>query len=143
MKLGVEPANLCELPYGVDWASVVPVDQADRVVVDGEDVPRAEIAMANDRMTSREAPGKPRRPDGIGTRLEGGRCFVQSAQELTNDEGGLGCPRSRLWTFAFEEREPFSTIWRKATIDRSRSGVEALGMHMIEQPDDRGALRSG
>ena len=58
-EMGVEPAELGELDQGIDRAGLFPIDEADRLAVAGDDVPVAQVAMADEARAGAEVAAEP------------------------------------------------------------------------------------
>src|SRR6266536_2066468 len=106
------------------WAGELPVDERDRRPVAGDDVPRRDVAVADDAGGPAELAAVPREPDRVRCWLVGGRGLVEIAEELSDGSGTVEAPWPWLGEFPVDVGQRFATIWVKAGADQSRCRVE-------------------
>lgn len=103
MELHVQPGDLGQLPCGVHGARVVPVDERDGSTLASQDVPGAEVAVADDRPAAGKRACKPRLPPGLGRRIEARRGGVQFPEDRADLGHRLVVPGEGLRALPLDE----------------------------------------
>ena len=134
VELGVEPHDLSEFPGRVDGAGVVPVDERDGEPVSGDDVPRSEVAVSDDRHRTGQSTGEPRSP-AWPLRFERRRDVVEFSKSTSDLPKRFVRPCEWVRADAFYKRQLLSAIRRESAVDRPWSGAEALVGEVLEERD--------
>jgi hypothetical protein len=142
MKLSVQPGNFRQLPQGIDWPGEFPVDERDRDAVLGDDVPWAQITVADHRMMAGKETGERGLPVRVRRWLEGFRSIVQSTQESANSADGLVGPSSWVRRCPGHIGNRLSAVGVEAVTDGARRAFEADRLQMLKQGHHRTAPRS-
>ena len=133
VQLGVEPGQLGQFDQRVDGSGGFPVDEGHRQAVPGDDVPRRDVAVADDFVRAAQIPTVPGEPHRVHGRAECPCRFVQGAQQSAERGGAVQTPRPGRGELAVDKRQRLAAIEVQARADQTRRRREANVREVAKQ----------